>query len=368
VDNPQSKAWIFYGDGEGGFTRTELATGFDFHEARVVDANGDGPLDIVSKPFAWKTPRIDVWLNEGNAATRAGPARGGSVMQPAENTVASPARPKTGEIRIKGHYEHAMSRWHTALWISDPWHDGDYFLYRMPEGFSCNGQRYFAQPQGTGSWPTVQPEAAPEWRLDDTQKSTDYTMRFYDGVELTVEARAGPDEVAFRYIIRNNTASEIQPGSGSCFMIWTAPHFVDRRQDRTFVWVDGEPVALSSIPPTPAGMKRWPFALLGVGEVKKFEENKVRWNRHRAADHGLVCVQSQDRTKTIGLAWPQAHMIFARSTIPCLHSEPAYPPVPAGRALEVTGRLYFSTDGIAAVQRRFAKDTENGVLRAALLP
>jgi hypothetical protein len=63
VDNPEAKAWIFYGDGAGNFTKTEGATGFDFHEAKVADANGDGRLDIISKPFVWKTPRIDVWLN-----------------------------------------------------------------------------------------------------------------------------------------------------------------------------------------------------------------------------------------------------------------------------------------------------------------
>jgi hypothetical protein len=65
VDNPQAKAWIFYGDGRGHFTKTELATGFDFHEAKAVDLNGDGRIDIVNKPFVWKTPRLDLWLNQG---------------------------------------------------------------------------------------------------------------------------------------------------------------------------------------------------------------------------------------------------------------------------------------------------------------
>jgi hypothetical protein len=63
--NPQSKAWIFYGDSQGNFTKTELATGIDFHEAKVADLDGDGWLDIISKPFVWKTPRLDVWLNQG---------------------------------------------------------------------------------------------------------------------------------------------------------------------------------------------------------------------------------------------------------------------------------------------------------------
>jgi len=64
-DNPGATAWIFYGDGQGHFTKTELVTGQGFHEARVADLDGDGDLDILNKPYNWQTPRVDVWLNSG---------------------------------------------------------------------------------------------------------------------------------------------------------------------------------------------------------------------------------------------------------------------------------------------------------------
>lgn len=64
-DNPEAKAWIFYGDGQGNFRRTELATGHGFHEARAADLDGDGDLDILNKPYNWDAPRIDVWLQNG---------------------------------------------------------------------------------------------------------------------------------------------------------------------------------------------------------------------------------------------------------------------------------------------------------------
>jgi hypothetical protein len=60
----------------------------------------------------------------------------------------------------------------------------------------------------------------------------------------------------------------------------------------------------------------------------------------------LICITSQDGTKAIGLAWPDAEQIFARSTIPCIHSEPVYPRIPPGRALQATGYSDpFTPDG-----------------------
>ena len=64
-DNPGSEAWIFYGDGKGGFRKTLLASGRGFHEGKLADLDGDGDLDILNKPYNWEAPRVDVWLNNG---------------------------------------------------------------------------------------------------------------------------------------------------------------------------------------------------------------------------------------------------------------------------------------------------------------
>jgi len=64
-DNPDAEAFIFYGDGQGNFNKTIFKKGFGFHEARVADLDGDGDMDILSKPYNWETPRIDIWLQNG---------------------------------------------------------------------------------------------------------------------------------------------------------------------------------------------------------------------------------------------------------------------------------------------------------------
>jgi hypothetical protein len=79
-DNPGARAWIFFGDGRGHFRQTQFAQGMGFHEARVADLDGDGLLDIVSKPYNWETPRVDVWLQRRKtppANKNSRPGRGG---------------------------------------------------------------------------------------------------------------------------------------------------------------------------------------------------------------------------------------------------------------------------------------------------
>jgi sugar phosphate isomerase/epimerase len=64
-DNPDAKAYIFYGNGKGNFKTTVFKKGMGFHESKVGDLDGDGDMDILAKPYTWQAPRIDAFLQNG---------------------------------------------------------------------------------------------------------------------------------------------------------------------------------------------------------------------------------------------------------------------------------------------------------------
>jgi hypothetical protein len=61
--NPNSKVYLLMGDGTGNFRVTVVDQGYDLHEARIADLDGDGDLDILGKPYNWMTPGVDIWLS-----------------------------------------------------------------------------------------------------------------------------------------------------------------------------------------------------------------------------------------------------------------------------------------------------------------
>jgi hypothetical protein len=61
--NADSKIQILYGDGRGNFRAEVVAEGYDSHESKVADLDGDGKLDILCKPYNHGVPGFHVFLN-----------------------------------------------------------------------------------------------------------------------------------------------------------------------------------------------------------------------------------------------------------------------------------------------------------------
>lgn len=63
--DPNPHVYLLFGDGQGNFETTVPVQGVGLHESKVADLDGNGTLDILGKPYNWRTPRLDIWLNMG---------------------------------------------------------------------------------------------------------------------------------------------------------------------------------------------------------------------------------------------------------------------------------------------------------------
>ena len=62
-ENPGSVR-ILLGDGKGNFVHHVVDGDIGCHEGKIFDFEGDGDYDILSKPYNWDTPRLDLFIND----------------------------------------------------------------------------------------------------------------------------------------------------------------------------------------------------------------------------------------------------------------------------------------------------------------
>jgi sugar phosphate isomerase/epimerase len=84
-NNPDAKLRILLGDGKGNFTDYIINEGFSHHENKFVDLDADGDIDILAKPYAFRAPGLDIWLQNGTGeqtSLRKGSFSGEIGLQP----------------------------------------------------------------------------------------------------------------------------------------------------------------------------------------------------------------------------------------------------------------------------------------------
>jgi hypothetical protein len=57
-----AKTFIYWGNGKGEFVQDIVATGKANHESKLGDLDGDGDIDILSKPYNYGSPGLHIWL------------------------------------------------------------------------------------------------------------------------------------------------------------------------------------------------------------------------------------------------------------------------------------------------------------------
>ena len=63
--NPGAMCRILLGDGKGNFTDYIVNQGQSNHMSKIIDLDGDGDYDIMSKPYGYRAPGVDIWLQNG---------------------------------------------------------------------------------------------------------------------------------------------------------------------------------------------------------------------------------------------------------------------------------------------------------------
>lgn len=66
IDINDPKIFIILNDVHNNFERIDVSSSYGTHNSGMGDFDGDGDFDIIGKPYAWGTPRIDLWLNMQN--------------------------------------------------------------------------------------------------------------------------------------------------------------------------------------------------------------------------------------------------------------------------------------------------------------
>ncbi|MFN0157321.1 MAG: FG-GAP-like repeat-containing protein, partial [Bacteroidota bacterium] len=205
--NIAARMMVFFGDGTGNFSMEGFASGFDNHESRLADLDGDGDLDILGKPYSFQTPSLHLWLANGTSLLQL-------PLDQWQKHVIDPAKPyrtlfiTPSDLNGDGLKDIVTGGW----WYKNPGVAGGTWLrYVVGEpmnqmalvyDFDSDGDDDILGTQGIGS----EPNATFVWAQNDGTGV--FTIRtnieqgtgdFLQGVEISRFQPGGPVEIALAW-------------------------------------------------------------------------------------------------------------------------------------------------------------------------
>lgn len=215
---------------------------------------------------------------------------------------------------------------------------------------------------------TVIPHRTERVEADPDGRRITLRSRLEDGVVVEHDIRTGRDEVDFRVVATNPTASESQAH-------WAQPCIrVDRYAGvkfepsseaylpRCFLYVDGRPVRMPTTPWSRA-------AIYTPGQVWCPEGVSRRDVNPRplspiVPSNGLIGCVSADGRELLATAWEPYQELF-QGVIVCLHSDFRIGGLKPGESKAIRGKIYLMPADLPALRERYRRDFPEQAARDA---
>jgi hypothetical protein len=183
--------------------------------------------------------------------------------------------------------------------------------------------------------------------------------RLSDGVKVDHEIRAGRDEVDFRVVATNPTGSESQAH-------WAQPcirvekyagikreHASEAYLPRCFVYVDGKPTRLPTIPWAKQALYTPGQVWCPAGVTR--DDVNPRPLSSIVPTNGLIGCVSADGKELMATAWEPYQELF-QGVIVCLHSDFRIGGLKPGEAKTIRGKIYLMPADFTELRARYRRD------------
>lgn len=244
------------------------------------------------------------------------------------------------------------------------------FLLQYPEAIHSSRGLLYVDCDSANPPPIAMPSSFPKWTPGSTPDEWTYHFVLPVGFEWWATLRAGTDEIAMNFRIRNSTAEACEISPIVCLMLNSSPSFSDAQGlENVFTWVDGRFTSLEPSAEILSGGKQASSLLLFLKTSQKSLPAHERllqgesFTYPRYGDVPLIARTDKDKRWLVAISGtPRSPFLFSNAQLACIHVDPeSSPKIAPGASYEWPGRIYVVKNEPAALRARF--DKEQGLLK-----